>query len=82
MNERNPTIKQEAFDLIYRQFMDKKQRLELKLSEQRKIKEIQKDKEMTEFELFRKRTGTQFQVNQYVDRVQKDIRERNYKAEK
>ena len=62
--------------------MYKKQRSDLKIAEQRKIKEIQQDKELTGMELSRQRTGTQIQVNQYVERVQKDIRDRNYKAEK
>lgn len=62
--------------------MDKKQKSELKIAEQRKVKEMQRDRELTEMELSRQRTGTQQQVNQYVERVQKDIRERNFKIEK
>ena len=62
--------------------MDEKWAFDRKLEEQRKLIKQRKEDEIKEIEESRKWIGTNNQIYEYVGRVQRDIIERKYKAEK
>lgn len=83
LNYKSKAIKKEAFDKIYRRFMDEKQTKEQKVEEQRRIALLEKEQELYKIEQVRKgKKGTKRDVDSYVEKVQRDIKERQYKAEK
>lgn len=71
-----------AFDEIYRRFMDEKIEKEKKLEKQRNLELLQKEREIKELEQARTVKGSKGKVNKYVERVQKDIRQRQFRVEK
>lgn len=71
----------EAFDKIYRRFMDGKLTKDRKIEEKRRQAEIEKEHEFQELEQSRKKVGTKKEVENYMKRMQRDIQERQLKAE-
>jgi len=77
-----PVMHKKVFDTIYKRFMTEKQRTESKLNKQRFEAEVKKEQEYLEMEYALKKQGSMKQVNEYVERVQKDINSRKVKVER
>lgn len=74
-------MKKEAFDKIYHKFMNEKAKIDRKREDIRKQQEIAKEKELIELEKSRKRVGSKTRVDGFIQKVQKDLRNRMCKAE-
>ncbi|CAI2385141.1 unnamed protein product [Moneuplotes crassus] len=74
-------MKKDAFDKIYRRFMESKRSVEVKIDEKRRTQRIKEENEFREIEKARKRVGSKTRINNYIKKVQDDIQNRMYKAE-
>lgn len=79
--QKSPGMQKEAFDKIYKRLMDHKLEVERKIQDQRRMQALQKEKELKEIEEARRKTFSKGSED-YIERFQRDIMERKYKAEK
>ena len=75
-------MKKQAFDKIYRRFMDEKFAQERKLDEQRRVQKMQEEARIQEIEKSRKKLGSRERVDSFICKVQSDIKNRMCKAER
>lgn len=75
-------MKKEAFDKIYRRFMNDKRSLEVRLEEKRRKALIQQEAEFQQMEKSRTKHGSRTRINNYIKKVQDDIQNRLHKQER
>ena len=82
IKDKPKVIEKEAFDKIYRRFMTDKRSQEMKLEEKRRAKKMREEEEIQKLHKSLKRVGSKSRINNYINKVQEDIKNRNFKAER
>ena len=79
--KKNKKMHREAFDKIYKRFMNEKIKHESKINQIRKEKMIQEEIQINKMQKSQRRTGSKHQIDVYIQKVQDDIANRKRRVE-